>query len=87
MLTLSYANALGDTPARFRSRGVWDGGGNGYLTRWARILHLVEQKRMVERAGLIGSPHCSQSSARGLGIADNSLATLRFLPNESSTIR
>lgn len=42
---------------------------------------------MVERAGLIGSPHCSQLSARGLGIADNSLATSRFLPNESSTMR
>ncbi len=26
ILTLSYANALGDTPARFQSRGVGDGG-------------------------------------------------------------
>ena len=26
ILTLSYANALGDTPSMFRSRGVGDGG-------------------------------------------------------------
>lgn len=53
---LSYANALGDTPARFRSRGVGDvgesatwPGGRAYGTWTSRIAWLNVSALLVDR--------------------------------------